>query len=264
MHTCHFCKTTEDVLEYEHMYPGNPEKTICICNRCYKNLKTAKDKAKTKQLLPLTDERAAYIKRWYKHFDYLAQFFDETDICKAILPNAFTQLDDGSICDLHLTQKINIPTEMNQAYYENSPDYEYIGTEYKSVQNTDRFGRAYADYSNKKCAIYRTYHSFQQTIDGTIVLTLLYQKYPELQEFKFNAYAIDYKTESYEIYSKNHVYIPFKALMEGDIDAIKTRNQTYAKSYNNGDYTPNETEKRLNSPETQHLFDVIQNINRKG
>lgn len=230
----------------------------------FKESKNSQRNEKKKEALKLTDELATYIKRWYRHFDYLAQFFDETDICRTILPNAFTQLDDGSICDFHLTQKINRPTEMNQAYYENSPDYEYIGTEYKSVQNTDKFGRAYADYSNKECNIYRTYHSFQQTIDGTIVLALLYQKYLELKEFKFSAYAIDYKTKLYEIYSKNHIYTPFEALMKGDIEAIKTRNREYAKLYNNGIHTPEETEKRLSSPETQHLFDVIQNMSRKG
>lgn len=262
MITCHFCNTTKDVSECKHMYPDDPEKTICICENCYNKLGVAKTKSKAEQLT-LTDDIMAYIKRWYRPFSYLAQFFDETDICNAVLPEAFHAYDDGTPHDHHLTEERNVPAKNTPEYYNSNPDYEYIKTEPKSVQNHDRYGRAYADYTVQKCNIYRTYHTFQHTIDGKVVETLLYQKYPELKEFEFTAYSMKYQNlDDYEIYPKMHIYVPFKALMNGDIEAIKDRNRKYAKSYNNGIYTPKETEKRLNSPEAQHLFDVIQNLKR--
>lgn len=216
MSKCHFCESTEKSYKYKNMYPNHPEKDIYICDTCLEKLKTNKETTK-KESLELTDELATYIKRWYRNFDYLAQFFDETDICRAVLPRAFTQLNDGTIYDFQLTSELTIPTDYDQTYYSNSPHHEYLKTAYRSVQNHDKHGRAYADHSTKQCAIYRTYHNYQRTIDGRVVLTLLYQKYPELKEFGFSAYAIDYNTELYEIYPNNHIYTPFKALMNGEI-----------------------------------------------
>ena len=50
--------------------------------------------------------------------------------------------------------------------------------------------------------------------------------------------------------------------MDGDIEAIKERNHSYAKSYNHGEYTILATEERLGSEEAKHYFDVIAGLQR--
>lgn len=64
------------------------------------------------------------------------------------------------------------------------------------------------------------------------------------------------------IYPANKIYTPFAALMDGDIEAIKERNHSYAKSYNHGEYTILATEERLGSEEAKHYFDVIAGLQR--
>ena len=48
--------------------------------------------------------------------------------------------------------------------------------------------------------------------------------------------------------------------MTKDIDAIVKRNADYCKAYNNGMYTLDKWNERLNGPEIQAYFDVIRNM----
>lgn len=93
-----------------------------------------------------------------------------------------------------------------------------------------------------------------------IILSLLYDKYPQLREFDFSAYSWDDFGSEYEIYPVNNVFTPFRALMEKDVEAIKKRNLDYGRSYNCGEYTVQKVTERLKSDEVQHYFDVIRNL----
>lgn len=151
MSKCHFCESTEKSYKYKNMYPDHPEKDIYICDACLEKLKTNKETTK-KESLELTDELATYIKRWYRNFDYLAQFFDETDICRAVLPRAFTQLNDGTIYDFQLTSELTIPTDYDQTYYSNSPHHEYLKTVFLKQQKS-RQSNAHRTISSNVFAI---------------------------------------------------------------------------------------------------------------
>ena len=70
--------------------------------------------------------------------------------------------------------------------------------------------------------------------------------------------------ESYEIYTKSHLFVPFPALIKGDTEAIRKRNRDYAKSYNNGFFTPKNIETLLKSKETKQFFQTIETMDRKG
>lgn len=112
------------------------------------------------------------------------------------------------------------------------------------------------------CSIYRVANQYQGLRYGDIVLDLLYSTYPQLARFQFSAYSIDHArdVESYEIYPRNGVYTPLKAIMERDIDTIIARNTEYAKAYNAGEYTTDKMSKKLQSEEVQDFFDVIRNL----
>lgn len=199
----------------------------------------------------------AYIRKWYKYFTWLTQFFPEDDVTQAIF-NAHFSMQNGLLTDT-LTQLVSVD-ETKCLYQERNTDvFEYVDTCWDYIPEYDRSGRQYADRKCAKCRRYRTYSSFQGTKDGKIVLQLLYGMRPELKQFNFEAYTIDnhINIDQYEIYPENHIYTPFIALMNRDINAICARNMEYAKSYNHGIYTVEEVTKRLKSDEAQHYFNVI-------
>lgn len=115
-----------------------------------------------------------------------------------------------------------------------------------------------------RCRVYRVKNQYQCTRHGAVILDLLYEMYPELKQFEFSAYEFnEYKGSlPYEIYPKNHIYTPLRALMSGDVEAIKKRNLDYAKSYNFGFYTPENVKKVMESEEGQHFFEVVKNLKR--
>lgn len=133
---------------------------------------------------------------------------------------------------------------------------EYIKTAYTFVNNGD-------DFIHRNCYIYKCANPHQGSRHGTIILRLLYETWPQLKPFAFSAYEMT-NLESYEIYTKSHLFVPFLALIKGDTEAIRKRNRDYAKSYNNGFFTPKNIETLLKSKETKQFFQTIETMDRKG
>lgn len=139
---------------------------------------------------------------------------------------------------------------------------EYVRTSKEYVPQYDRWGRKLEERQLKTVDVYLIPNRYQGIRHGAIIANLLYKRYPELSRFKFKMYDTSHETR-YEIYTKNGIYVPWQALMTGNVDEIISRNETYCRSYNCGEYTPAKWQKRLMEKETQELFDATREVGKK-
>lgn len=203
-------------------------------------------------------EFARLVKKYFTPYEFLRTWFREEDILLS--------------CSRHMTERdlvqenaVRLTNDGAIRYYERpESEAEFIRESVECVPTYDKQGRQYMISDRVKCRVYRVKNQYQGTRHGDVILDLLYGKYPELAQFGFSAYEYnEYRGSlSYEIYPKNHIYTPFRALMEGDAEAIKKRNTEYAKSYNCGFYTPENMKKVLESEEGQNFFEVIAELKR--
>ena len=154
-----------------------------------------------------------------------------------------------------------VPVRQGHKYWDNNA--EYLRTSWESLPRYTKSGEELMERERAMCDVYRVKNQYQRLQHGKIVLELLYSTFPELMQFGFEAYGMDYEPEEkYEIYPKNHIYTPFQALLSGDIETIKKRNLTYGTSRNFGEYTVSKVKERLSGEETGHYFEVIQGLDR--
>ena len=144
-------------------------------------------------------------------------------------------------------------------------DAEYLRTSMESLPRYSRVEHEQLFFGERAmCDVYRVRNRYQHLRHGKVVENLLYGTFPELREFKFSIYGYQYgPVDQYEIYPENHIYTPLKALLEGNIEAIKERNLSYGKSYNFGEYTVSAVKGRLEGEEGSHYFDVIRSLDRE-
>lgn len=163
-----------------------------------------------------------------------------------------------------LTEELKIPKERitcNPINYKHPcQPCEYLRSGWESVPRYTKQGEELLYGERKQCHVYRIINRYQGCKHGEIILDLLYNTYPELKEFQFAAYGCDHNLNNYEIYPKFHIYTPFHALMNKDIDAIIERNINYCEAYNHGIYTTDALSERLESKEVNHFFDIIRNL----
>lgn len=141
------------------------------------------------------------------------------------------------------------------------PDAEFLRTSVESVPQYDSRGRELLERKSMTVDVYHIANKYQTTRHGQVVLKLLYDRYPELKEFGFNAYGMD-GTE-YEIYPGNGIYTAFIPLMMGNIDAILYRNRRYCEWYNSGRYSLPECEKAFRKKEAAKMFAMIRSVGKK-
>lgn len=193
------------------------------------------------------DEFERLVLKYFQPLPLLRHWFDDKEI---VLACAMTGVTEGRLCD-----KINVKPGLTCHH----PNAEYIRTSVESVAQYDRYGRELIERKYEKRDVYRIASQYQGLCHGNVILHLLYERYPELEKFKFSAYSMSYGSE-YEIYSGNNIYVPFAALMDGNIDAILFRNREYCKWYNNGRYSPAECEKAFHTDISHELFDIIRQV----
>ena len=140
---------------------------------------------------------------------------------------------------------------------------EFLRTSVESVPQFDSHGNELMNRKRERCDVYRVMNRYQSVHNAKPILYLLYERYPELGQFEFAAYGMHSYDENYEIYPKNHIYVPFGALLSGDIDMIIHRNMEYCRWYNNGCYTVEECDKTLRSEEGKKMLDMIYMIGQK-
>lgn len=183
----------------------------------------------------------------------------------AFLRNWFTEREIVLACaNLGVTER-NLCSEMtvepgHKCWRDNA---EYLRTSVESVPQYDKQGNELMERKRKKMDVYRVASRYQSTCHGDVVKKLLYERYPELEEFGFSAYGMSCGERVYEIYPKNNVYVGFTSLMTGNVDAILDRNRRYCKWYNNGRYSPDECEKAFHEESVRKMFDVIHSIGAK-
>lgn len=192
-------------------------------------------------------EFANLVRKYFTPFSYLTQWFSEDEIIYA--------------CAINLT-KMDIvqETEIEKGKRLCNQNSECIGTRYGYIKQYTKSGQLLDERKRCLCDVYLEANRYQGTYHGKVILSLLYKKHPELKKFHFKAYSCDYDTERYEIYPENNLYVPFTALMNGNVGAIKKRNIDYCKSYNNGIYTLAKLEERFHDPNVLEFFQIVQAI----
>lgn len=196
------------------------------------------------------------VKKYFEMFDFLSQYWSEDEIVAACAKHM--KISDIIEEKAIPCERIKVPCET----YHQDQNYEYLRTSPEIVPRYTKSGEQLLFGETKTCHVYRKAHQYQSVKHGNIVLELLYNKYPELREFEFKAYTHSYyDNRPYEIYpDKINCYTPFDAIMNKDIDSIIKRNEDYCKFYNHGEYNIESWERRVNTPEIQHYFNVIQNL----
>lgn len=210
------------------------------------------EKAKESQKRNAKDkEFQRIVKKYFTMWDFLRKWWTKEEIILAVSRHA-------RVADL--VSEVEVRQHTPCSY----PNAEYITTRMGFLPRYTREGEELADREYAECNVYRIPNQSQTIIHGPVVLDLLYGRYPELKEFEFAAFGFcDYEQASYEIYPKNKIYTPFAALMEGNVEVIRERNRSYARSFNHGDYTILAVAERLGSEEATHYFDVIVALDRK-
>lgn len=200
------------------------------------------------------DEYIRLLKKYFTMWNLLTRYWTEGEVVAASARHMGVR---------DLTEEHRVKKTANGSAYRGA-DAEYLRTSMESIPRYSKVEHAQLMEGERcMCDVYRVKNSYQHTRHGNVVLDLLYGTFPELREFQFDAYGLDYQSEKdYEIYPANHIYTPLEAMLTGDIEAIKTRNNRYAAAYNHGAYTVSAVNERLNSKEAEHYFDVIRNLDR--
>lgn len=193
------------------------------------------------------------VKKFFTPFDFLRHWFDEKEIVYAC---ADTGVTIGDLCQEAFTEP-----GMRQSYY--TQYGEYLRTSMEYVAQYDRDGHELAERKREKVDVYRIKNQYQGLVHGKVIEYLLYERYPKLKKFHFKFYGYNDSEYDYEIYPDGGIYVPFTALMTGDIDMIIHRNRDYCKWYNNGRYSPEECEKAFQTERTHELFDCIRQVGNK-
>ncbi len=180
----------------------------------------------------------------------LSPWFDEREI---ILACAHTGVTDRDLCS-------TAHCALGQEMADYNKKAEFLRESKESVDQFDAHGRRLAEPKWEMRRVYRVTNPYQGLRHGPVILDLLYGRYPALQPFAFSAYSASYdRNDSYEIYAKNSIYVPFTALMTGNVDAVIYRNRTYWKWYS-GKKGLVEAEERLRSEEGRALLSQIQAV----
>lgn len=194
--------------------------------------------------------------KYFKPFEMLSKYWTTEEIVTACAKHA-------SLSSIRQTTSIPVENLSKPQQFADNNHCEYIGIDWGNIRQFTKQGEELLHPKRCKCHNFYTPAQYQSNRHGKIVLELLYAKYPELEEFKFEAYGFDGYTFPYEIYPHTvDCYTPFEALLTGDIPAIIKRNEEYCKSYNCGEYTLAKWQERVKSPEIQHYFDVIKSLTK--
>lgn len=194
--------------------------------------------------------------KYFTPFPMLSKYWTTEEIVTACAKHA-------SLSSIREIKSIPVENLSNPQQFADNNHYEYIGIDWANIRQFSKQGEELLHPKRCKCHNFYTPAHYQSNRHGKIVLELLYAKYPELEEFKFEAYGFDGYTFPYEIYPHTvYCYTPFEALLAGDIPTIIERNEEYCKSYNCGEYTLDEWNERVKSPEMQHYFDVIKSLTK--
>lgn len=189
------------------------------------------------------------VKKFFYPMDYLSQWFTKTKIIDACARTGMTEMD---LCDewyVERGQKINYPYAS-----------EFLRTSPKFVPKYDSRGRELLERDYKYMDIYRISARRQGHCHGQVFEYLLYDRYPELKQYQFKFYEL--RNNDYEIYpqgSLHNIYVPFDALMNGDVEQIIKRNISYWKKFNEATYA-RDIEPKLKSEEAETFFSIVRSI----
>lgn len=202
-----------------------------------------------------SEEFARLVEKYFTPFKMLLKYWSKNEIIEAC---ALAGINEYQLCEKKM---------IRPGHLCHDTDAEYIRTSREHMPEYDHNGRQYLEGKYEICDVYRVRNHYQGIYHGDVIKSLLYGRYPELKKFcfKFYEYYAYSNTPEYEIYPDCKLYVPFEALMEGNIEKVLERNREYCKSYNHGEYTPERLEARLlYDPATKELIEAIKAIGEKG
>lgn len=200
------------------------------------------------------------VEKYFSPFGMLLRYWTRDEILDAC---AGTGLSERDLCE-----EMKVISEYRGQGHCGRSDAEYLRTGVESVREYDRAGREYLEAGRKRCNVYRVKNQYQGLRHGKVIAALLYARYPQLRKFGFKFYEYqDYPNSlPYEIYPEAcNFYIPFEAMLSGDISAIIKRNEDYCKSYRFGEYTPEKHKERMESDgKVRSLLETIKSLPRRN
>lgn len=195
------------------------------------------------------------IQLYFTPFRFLERWWTKEEIVYACANTGVER------CDL-ISEKA-VPYNSHAPY--SGPAALLLRTSYEYIPQYTKSGQELMDRKRVLCDVYKVKNEFESLVHGKVIKYLLEGKFPELKAYDFSCYSY-YSCEQYEIYPKkiiNGFYVPFAAMLEGDVDTIIKRNTDYCKSYNHGNYTPKKNTERLNSQEVGNFLEWVSH-NKKG
>lgn len=216
--------------------------------------KTAKEKISGERNFA-SSEYWDVIQHYFTPFQFLERWWTKEEIVHACAKTGVKRCD--------LTSEKTVPHNSNAPY--SNPAALFLRTAYEYIPQYTKSGEELMARKNILCDVYEVKHEYESLVHGKVIKYLLEGKFPGLKAYDFSCYSYhDYKR--YEIYPRKIIknyYVPFAAMLEGDVDTIIERNTNYCKSYNHGDYTPEKNTDRLNSQEVRKFLEWISH-NKKG
>lgn len=191
-------------------------------------------------------EFARIVKKFFRPFEFLSKWFTEDEI----ISSCANLLSVNDICGEFKTKGSVCPYQ----------DAEFLRRSMEYMPRYTRSGEELMERERCMVDVYRISAQYQGTKHGRVILDLLYGKCPDLRKYNFQAYEYSSYGLVYEIYPQGKyagIYVPFEALLDGDVNAVIQRNREYAKSYNFGDFTTEKMDLRLNSEPAKELLRSI-------
>ena len=208
---------------------------------------------------------------WLSCKTELLRLFTEDEIKKALVDTGTTVRDLTYEEEFETVPPYQKPSVMVKDWH--------TGT----VRRTMNYkGKEWETHEEARIQTWRVTAQYQSLSHGKIIHRLLSNRFKWFTEFTWNIYGFDYqKLENYEIYMKTtkaegdtdnvgaSLYVPLKALVDGDVEAIKKRHGDYMKwYYSDLGITGKEKRERekkylakalqpLQSPEAQKLFEYL-------
>lgn len=197
------------------------------------------------------------VKKFLTPYPYLHQYFTEDEIVMACAVN----ITEDQIATLKPFKTAYV-SERKELIYPNHPEAEFVSEGTYSFRQFTKQGKELLHRKSEHGFLFRISNNFQTIRHGDIFRYLVYKKYPELKPYDIQFYSYT-KWQPYEVYTADHIMLPFEAMMTGNTDAIFKRNIDYAKSYNHGLFTTEQTMHRMTSENARNLFLIIKNIGEK-
>lgn len=170
-------------------------------------------------------------REYFRAYGTMSQLLGASEVDKHLMA-----LKPGEVYDEYVAPNCTFEGRDYHGKYGGKPS-EFLGSEIHHY----RFTRGQWETTQRvNCNIYLTPYESQGLVHEKIIAPILKDRFPWLSDFKFHIYEMRgddrnpdefYITLSESKEGHQSLYVPYKALLSGNADAIIERNRTYMESY---------------------------------